>query len=134
MIINGLSWELKLSDNIGDNLLGLTEFNEPKILIKNQENKENLLRTLLHEIVHAYLYSYGLAPTKDKVTGSVSSKTDFLLCGEDAGSKLAKAQKLGVRVINEEELCDFIANNLYNLKMLHNDALIELGLGDLIWN
>ena len=43
-----------------------------------------------------------------KVTGSVSSKTDFLLCGEDAGSKLAKAQKLGVRVINEEELYTLI--------------------------
>ncbi len=103
MVINGLTWELKMSDNIGDNLLGLTEFNEPKILIKNQENKENLSRTLLHEIVHAYLYSYGLAPTKDKV-------------------------------LTEEELCDFIANNLHNIKKLHNDALIELGLGDLVWN
>lgn len=39
-----------------------------------------------------------------KVTGSVSSKTDYLLCGEDAGSKLDKAAKLGVAVISEEEL------------------------------
>ncbi len=39
-----------------------------------------------------------------KVTGSVSSKTDFLLCGEDAGSKLQKAQKLGVTVLNEQDL------------------------------
>ena len=43
-----------------------------------------------------------------KVTGSVSGKTDFLLCGEDAGSKLAKAQKLGVRVIAEDELYTLI--------------------------
>ena len=39
-----------------------------------------------------------------KVTNSVSKKTDFLLCGADAGSKLAKAQSLGVPVISLEEL------------------------------
>jgi DNA ligase (NAD+) len=40
-----------------------------------------------------------------KVTGSVSKKTDFLVAGEKAGGKLAKARDLGVRVIdNEEEL------------------------------
>ncbi len=38
-----------------------------------------------------------------KVTGSVSKNTDYLLCGEDAGSKLTKAQKLGVTVLNESE-------------------------------
>lgn len=38
-----------------------------------------------------------------KVSGSVSKKTDYLLCGEKAGSKLDKAKSLGVRVISEEE-------------------------------
>jgi len=39
-----------------------------------------------------------------KVTGSVSAKTDFLLAGDKAGSKLNKAEKLGVRVLDEAEM------------------------------
>jgi DNA ligase (NAD+) len=39
-----------------------------------------------------------------KTIESVSSKTDFVLAGESAGSKLAKAEKLKVKIINEEEL------------------------------
>jgi len=44
-----------------------------------------------------------------KVTGSVSSKTDFLVAGEKAGSKLEKAQKLRVSVLNEDGLLKLIA-------------------------
>ena len=39
-----------------------------------------------------------------KVTGSVSGKTDFLLAGENAGSKLTKARQLGVAILSEQEL------------------------------
>ena len=42
-----------------------------------------------------------------KVTGSVSKKTDYLLCGENAGSKKAKAESLGVSIITENELKNF---------------------------
>lgn len=39
-----------------------------------------------------------------KVSGSVSSKTDYVLCGENAGSKLTKAKSLSVTVLNEQEI------------------------------
>jgi DNA ligase (NAD+) len=38
-----------------------------------------------------------------KVSGSVSRKTDLVVAGEDAGSKLARARELGVRVVDEDE-------------------------------
>ena len=38
-----------------------------------------------------------------KVSGSVSSKTDFVVLGDNAGNKSLQAEKLGVKVINEKE-------------------------------
>jgi DNA ligase (NAD+) len=43
-----------------------------------------------------------------KVTGSVSKRTHFVVAGEEAGSKLEKARKLGVKVIDETGLLDMI--------------------------
>ncbi|MEA3351493.1 MAG: NAD-dependent DNA ligase LigA [Chloroflexota bacterium] len=49
--------------------------------------------------IKKYIQSHG-----GRVTGSVSGKTDYLVAGEKAGSKLEKAKSLGVRVIDEQEL------------------------------
>ena len=43
-----------------------------------------------------------------KTAGSVSKKTTYLLAGEDSGSKLTKAQDLGIKIINEIEFMDMI--------------------------
>ena len=46
-----------------------------------------------------------------KVAGSVSKKTDYVVAGDDAGSKLAKAEELGVLVIDEATMLDLLAQD-----------------------
>lgn len=45
-----------------------------------------------------------------KVTSSVSKKTDFVIYGEDPGSKLEKAKKLGVGIMSEEEMREIVSS------------------------
>ena len=44
-----------------------------------------------------------------KTSGTVSKKTDYVLAGEEAGSKLTKAEKLGITIITEVEFKKMIS-------------------------
>jgi DNA ligase (NAD+) len=60
----------------------------------------NLSRDAAKELVEA---------AGGKVSGSVSKKTDYVVAGADAGSKLDKAQELGVTILDEAELLALLA-------------------------
>ena len=62
------------------------------------------LPTLTREAATAKIEAAG-----GKVTGSVSKKTDYVLAGAEAGSKLAKAQELGVKILDEAEFLTLLA-------------------------
>jgi DNA ligase (NAD+) len=62
------------------------------------------LPTLSREAAKALIEQYG-----GKVTDTVSKKTNFLVVGEAAGSKLEKAISLGVEQLGEKELMKLIA-------------------------
>ena len=49
-----------------------------------------------------------MAAAGAKVAGSVSRKTDFLLAGEEAGTKLERARSLGVRVVSWAEMQELL--------------------------
>ncbi len=61
------------------------------------------LETMTREAARSLIESRG-----HRVAGSVSSKTDYLVAGKDAGSKLDKAHQLGIRVLDEQGLVELL--------------------------
>ncbi|WGE69418.1 NAD-dependent DNA ligase LigA [Actinobacillus equuli subsp. haemolyticus] len=92
LIAQGVHWQDVVQVEIADNPL------KGKNVVLT-----GTLTQLTRDQAKALLQSFGC-----KVSGSVSSKTDYLIAGEKAGSKLAKAQELGVKVLTEQELVDLM--------------------------
>ncbi len=94
-----------------ENRVLVEELNRNGVRIKNQESR---IRNGKFEgkifVLTGTLSSMGRDEAKDKiralggeVSGSVSKNTDFVVAGEEAGSKLDKAQALGVAILDEEQ-------------------------------
>ncbi|MBQ8164949.1 MAG: NAD-dependent DNA ligase LigA [Clostridia bacterium] len=95
----------------------ISRFTEYGLNLKSPEKNESLdsrfsgmtfvltgtLPTLKRSEAQAIIESFG-----GKCSGSVSAKTSIVLAGEEAGSKLEKAQKLGIKIIDENEFNEMI--------------------------
>jgi DNA ligase (NAD+) len=124
-------------DNIGDTVANsiVTFFNNPDNLKEIEIFKEKLEFIYPEKIDESLLIFKDITfvitgelskPRPDfaemikekggKVSGSVSKKTNYLLAGEKAGSKLAKAEKLGVNIINEDDFNKLINGEINETK------------------
>jgi DNA ligase (NAD+) len=87
--------------------LGLTMPAEKRVTTSTLEGLAFVLTgtlpTLTREAAKEMIESAG-----GRVSGSVSKKTDYVVAGEEAGSKLDKAQSLGVKVLDEAGLCTLL--------------------------
>ena len=96
--------EEKVLDTIDELLkLGVNPSFEEQVIIESSFNGKTVvvtgtLKNYSRGDIKAKLEALGA-----KVSGSVSKKTDYVIAGEEAGSKLTKAQDLGVTVLTEEE-------------------------------
>lgn len=127
----GVYEELINIDDIGPSVAGdlIEFFNEPhnqeilekleeQLDIQDFENVENIDSPIAGKVMvfTGTMNQMGRAEAKAKaeslgakITGSISKKTDYLVAGEDAGSKLKKAKELGVDILTEEEWLKLIA-------------------------
>lgn len=96
--------EKKVLDTIEELLnLGVNPSFEEQVIVESSFNGKTV-------VVTGTLQNYSRGEIKSKleylgakVSGSVSKKTDYVIAGEEAGSKLTKAQDLGITVLSEEE-------------------------------
>ncbi|QLB18480.1 NAD-dependent DNA ligase LigA [Mannheimia granulomatis] len=90
LIAQGVHWQDVVKTEIADNPL-----KDKNVVLTGT------LTQLTRDDAKALLQSLGC-----KVSGSVSGKTDYLIAGEKAGSKLTKAQELGIQILSEQEFIE----------------------------
>ncbi|TNH06600.1 NAD-dependent DNA ligase LigA [Testudinibacter sp. TR-2022] len=95
LLAQGVHWEAVEEKEISDNPL------KGKNVVLT-----GTLTQMSRDQAKAYLQQLGC-----KVSGSVSAKTDYLIAGEKAGSKLSKAQELGISVLSEAEFLALVAES-----------------------
>lgn len=99
-----------------DNLVNITKMIEAGVKIRYPNiNESNSKFKNLKIVLTGALQNYGrseltkiLQEKGADVSSSVSKNTDLVIVGEDAGSKLSKAQALGIKIINEQELLEML--------------------------
>ncbi len=97
--------EIKELEALGVNMTGEVKTVENNIFDGKVFVLTGTLPTMSRTQASELIESYG-----GKTSSSVSKKTDYVLAGEDAGSKLTKAQSLGITIISEEDLMNLISN------------------------
>lgn len=94
IITNTQISEIKISDN---------PFNNKRIVLTGT------LQSMTRSFAKKQLENFGA-----KITSAISSKTDFLIAGNNPGSKLGKAQNLGVELMDETKFIELLENHKYN--------------------
>ena len=96
--------EEKVLNNIEELLsLGVTPIFEEKVIVESSFNGKTVVVTGTLQKYSRGEIKAKLEALGAKVSGSVSKKTDYVIAGEEAGSKLTKAKDLGITVLSEEE-------------------------------
>ena len=116
---DGFDWSNleDIGDKTSSNITKYLTENEPEIVelakvmnfVMYQKTTDNTLNDLKFCITGSFSQSRDILKTKLEAKGakfvsSISKNLDVLFCGEKAGSKLAKAQSLGVKIVYEDEL------------------------------
>lgn len=83
--------------------LGVTPIFEEKVIVESSFNGKTVVVTGTLQKYSRGEIKAKLEALGAKVSGSVSKKTDYVIAGEEAGSKLTKAKDLGITVLSEEE-------------------------------
>lgn len=96
----------ELGLNMGEPVAERPPSTEPQLLDGKTIVVTGTLTRFTREEIEEKIHNLG-----GKAVGSVSKKTDFVVAGEKAGSKLEKAEKLGVKVISEDEFLELIGES-----------------------